>query len=401
MKWTEKSLDELGYVSRGISRHRPRNAPHLYGGPYPFIQTSVVKHANLYIREYEQTYSEEGLAQSKLWPAGTLCITIAANIADTAILAFDACFPDSVIGFIPDPDKADVRFIKYLFDALLQKRFQSFSQGAAQDNLSMEKLLSIKFPVPNITTQKRIADILSTYDDLIENNLRRIELLEQSARLLYKEWFVHLRFPGHERVKIVDGVPEGWIKGKVADFFNTTSGGTPSRKNPEFFSGTINWVKTQELNDDYIFDTEEKISEEAIQKSSAKIYPENTLLVSIYAGTNIGRTGILAYPSASNQACVALLPTHKDANPFYAQLYFREIRNTLINIAQGSAQTNISQQTIRNLPMIMPSTDIMNAFISIVSPLYAQMKTLQLQVIKLKQARDLLLPRLMKGEITV
>jgi type I restriction enzyme S subunit len=212
MNWPEKSLDQLGYVSRGKSRHRPRDAAHLYGGPYPFVQTGDVKHAGLYLSEYSQTYSEAGLVQSKLWPVGTLCITIAANIADTSILAIEACFPDSVIGFIPDPEKADPRFIKYLFDAKLKLSFQQFTQGAAQDNLSQGKLLSLKFQVPeNIEDQKRIADRIAIYDDLIENNHRRIQLLEDAARLLYREWFIYLRFPGHEHVKIVDGVPEGWL----------------------------------------------------------------------------------------------------------------------------------------------------------------------------------------------
>ena len=144
MSWPLRHLNELGFVGRGKSKHRPRDASHLYGGPYPFIQTGDVKHADLYITKYKQTYSEAGLAQSKLWKADTLCITIAANIADTAILGFDACFPDSIIGFIPYDDKADVRFIKYLFDALLQRKYQRFTQGAAQDNLSQEKLLSLK-----------------------------------------------------------------------------------------------------------------------------------------------------------------------------------------------------------------------------------------------------------------
>ena len=148
MKWVEKSLDELGTVGRGRSRHRPRDAAHLYGGPFPFVQTGDVKHAGLYLRNFEQTYSEAGLGQSKLWPSGTLCITIAANIADTAILGIDACFPDSVIGFIADKTKADTRFIKYLFDALLKKKYQTFSQGVAQDNLSQEKLLSLKLTLP-------------------------------------------------------------------------------------------------------------------------------------------------------------------------------------------------------------------------------------------------------------
>ena len=225
--WSEKTLDELGYVSRGRSRHRPRDAEHLYGGDYPFIQTGDIKHSNLYITEYSQTYSEAGLEQSRLWKAGTLCITIAANIADTAILSFDACFPDSVIGFVADENKADTRFVKYLFDALLQKLFQQFTQGAAQDNLSQEKLLSLKFPVPSdVKIQHRIADILSSYDDLIENNRRRIDLLEQSARLLYKEWFVSLRFPGHEHIKVKDGVPQGWGSGEIEDLGEIVTGKT-------------------------------------------------------------------------------------------------------------------------------------------------------------------------------
>ena len=215
------TLDQLGSVSRGRSRHRPRDAEFLYGGPYPFVQTGDVKKAGLYLRDFEQTYSEAGLAQSKLWPVGTLCITIAANIADTSILDIEACFPDSVIGFIAEPGKADARFVKYLFDAALKMRFQSFTQGAAQDNLSQAKLLSIKFPVPELVVQTEIADTLSTYDDLIENNRRRIALLEEAARLLYREWFVHFRFPAHEHVKIVDGIPKGWQRRTLGDIAKT------------------------------------------------------------------------------------------------------------------------------------------------------------------------------------
>ena len=194
MKWSDRSLDELGSVGRGKSRHRPRNAEHLYGGQFPFIQTADVKHAELYVTTYEQTYSEAGLAQSKLWPPGTLCITIAANIAETAILGLDACFPDSVIGFIADERKSDPRFIKYTLDTL-KRRYQQVSQGAAQDNLSLEKLLSIKLRVPDsVQTQTEIADVLSAYDEAMENNRRRMGLLEKAARLLYEEWFVRLRF---------------------------------------------------------------------------------------------------------------------------------------------------------------------------------------------------------------
>ena len=401
MSWTPKRLDELGSVSRGRSRHRPRDAAHLYGGPHPFIQTGDVKHAGLYITGFSQTYTEAGLQQSKLWPAGTLCITIAANIADTAILGIDACFPDSVIGFIADSTQSDARFVKYLFDATIKVRAQQFSQGATQDNLSQEKLLSLDFDVPPAAEQTRIAETLTAYDDLIENNRRRMALLEESTRLLYREWFVRLRFPGYEHTPIVDGVPQGWDRKLIADFFDTSSGGTPSRTNPEFYDGDINWVKTQELDDGFIFETMEKITETAVKKSSAKLFPANTVLVSIYGGKNIGRTGILVNPSTTNQACCALLPLDERAHYIFTALYFREQREKLISLSQGAAQTNISQQVVRALPITLPSRALMTTFVETLLPVFEQTKLLQLQNQKLRTARDLLLPRLMSGELAV
>ena len=165
-----RKLTEVGSMNRGKSKHRPRNAPELYGGSYPFIQAGDVKHANFYITEYAQKYSEKGLAQSKLWQPGTLCITIAANIADTAILKIPACFPDSIIGFIPDKGKSEVRFIKYCLDTY-KKKMQLISQGTTQDNLSQGKLLSLRFRIPDYHQQQKIAAVLSAYDELIENEV--------------------------------------------------------------------------------------------------------------------------------------------------------------------------------------------------------------------------------------
>lgn len=216
MSWEYKTLDQLGDISRGRSKHRPRNDPSLFDGKYPFIQTANVKAANFYITEYDTTYNEKGLAQSKLWKPGTLCITIAANIADTGILAIDACFPDSIMGFTPYDNVSDVRFVKYCFN-ILQQDCQKISQGTAQDNLSWEKLSTIKFPAPSIEIQRKVADILSAYDNLIENNQKQIKLLEEAAQRLYKEWFVDLRFPGYETTPVVDGVPEGWRWTRLTD----------------------------------------------------------------------------------------------------------------------------------------------------------------------------------------
>ena len=234
MSWEYKTLDQLGEVSRGRSKHRPRNDSSLFGGEFPFIQTADVKAANFYITQYDTTYNEKGLAQSKLWHPGTLCITIAANIADTGILAMDACFPDSVMGFIPYEGIADVRFVKYCFD-ILQQNCKKISQGAAQDNLSWEKLSTILFPAPPIDIQVKMADTLSAYDDLIENNQKQIKLLEEAAQRLYKEWFVDLRFPGHETTLITDGIPEGWSQGVLGDVV-VESGRKISKDNREGYS---------------------------------------------------------------------------------------------------------------------------------------------------------------------
>jgi type I restriction enzyme S subunit len=205
-EWKPVKLDQLGFVGRGKSRHRPRNAAVLYDGPYPFFQTGDIKAANFHLTEYSQTYSEAGLAQSKLWKPGTLCITIAANIAETAILGVEGCFPDSVVGFIADPEKSDVRFIKYYIDTI-KLQMQSVSKGTTQDNLSLDKLLTFDFRVPALPLQHRIADILSAYDELIENSQQRIRILETMARALYREWFVHFRFPGHEAPPRVPSPP--------------------------------------------------------------------------------------------------------------------------------------------------------------------------------------------------
>ncbi len=136
-EWNTCTIDDLGAVNRGKSKHRPRNDPQLFGGEYPFIQTGDVKRSNLYITEYTDTYSEKGLAQSKLWSKGTLCITIAANIAESAILGVDACLPDSVVGFIPYEQKTDLKFVKYLLDEF-KIYGQQISKGTTQDNLSLE-----------------------------------------------------------------------------------------------------------------------------------------------------------------------------------------------------------------------------------------------------------------------
>ena len=173
--WQKYRTIELGQMQRGKSKHRPRDDEKLYGGAYPFIQTGDIKKANLYIKEYERTYSNYGLSQSKLWSKGTLCITIAANIAETAILGLNACFPDSVIGWISNEKITNNIFIKYYFD-FYKTQLKRLSVGGAQENLNLDKLENVYFHIPTLPEQNDIINLLTKIDELIETQIKIIEL---------------------------------------------------------------------------------------------------------------------------------------------------------------------------------------------------------------------------------
>lgn len=392
-------LNQLGHVSRGRSRHRPRDAAHLYGGLYPFIQTSDVKHAGLYITSHRQTYSDDGLAQSKLWPAGTLCITIAANIADTAILSYEACFPDSVIGFVPDQQKADARFIKYYFDATLQRGFKQFTQGAAQDNLSQQKLLSLDLCVPEVSEQQRIADMLAAFDDLIENNRRRIRLLEDAVRLLYREWFVHLRFAGHEHACIIDGVPEGWQRKTAFDVAEVLSGGTPRTTVAEYWDGDIPFFTPKDATQSaYVLATEKTLTESGLRKCNSHLYSKNTLFIT--ARGTVGNLNLAQIPMAMNQSCYALV-SKPPITQYFLYCALAAAIDEFKSRAVGSVFDSIVVDTFKTIPFVVPCATLIEDFRRIVAPTFRQIDNLIRQSSKLGQSRDLLLPRLMSGELAV
>ena len=375
------ALDQLGSVSRGRSRHRPRNAEFLYGGPYPFVQTGDVKKAGLYLRDFTQTYSEAGLAQSKLWPVGTLCITIAANIAETSILDIEACFPDSIIGFIAEPERADARFVKYLFDAVLKMRFQSFTQGAAQDNLSQTKLLSLKFPVPERITQTKIADILSAYDDLIENNRRRIASLEEAARLLYREWFVHFRFPGHEHVKIANDVPDGWEPLRLGEIATIKKGKNITRRTA--LDGDVPVVAGG--------------IEPAYYHSMANaLGPVVTVSAS---GANAGYVAL--YHTDIWASDCSYLSAAENLEIWYLYLAMKSRQTEITGMQQGAAQPHVYPKHLKLLSLVFPPENLRELLRESVDASFRQIAILKRQNQKLAEARDLLLPRLMNREIIV
>ena len=188
-EWAEKKLSDVSTIGRGKSKHRPRDAEHLYGGKYPFVQTGDIRKADLYLTKFSQTYSEDGLKQSKLWDENTLCITIAANIAETSILKIKACFPDSIIGLKTEENKTNILFVKYSFD-VFKERIQNLSQGVAQDNLNQEKLSKIEFAFPLLNEQQKIASCLSSLDEIITAQTEKIEQLK-----LHKKGLMQGLFP--------------------------------------------------------------------------------------------------------------------------------------------------------------------------------------------------------------
>ena len=379
-EWKKVSLSEMGIVSRGKSKHRPRNDTRLYGGRYPFIQTGDIGAAGLYVTDYSQTYNEEGLAQSKLWEKNTLCITIAANIADTALLAFPACFPDSIMGFVPHKDVANVKYVKYCFD-ILKKDCQQISQGTAQDNLSWKKLSTIKFPCPPLEVQNRIATILSRYDSLIENYQKQIKLLEEAAQRLYKEWFVDLHFPGHENTKIVDGVPEGWTPSQLGQLVEFKRGKTITKK--DVIDGEIP-VVAGGLEPAY-YCNKSNTAERVITVSGS--------------GANAGFTRMYFEKVWASDCSFVDAST----TPFlhFVYCFLKDNKTRIDHLQKGAAQPHVYAKDINSLEICVSSESVLKSFEEKVSKCFDTIASLQSQLRLLTEARDRLLPKLMSGEITV
>ncbi len=190
--WCWATLSQLGLLDRGKSRHRPRDAEHLYGGRYPFIQTGEIGGSDGMIRSWKRTYSEAGLAQSRLWPAGTLCITIAANIAETAILGFDGCFPDSVVGFRGEEDEIDVRYVEF-YMRTAQSELERLAPATAQKNINLATLRRLAVPLPPLPEQLEIvAEVerrLSVASAIISANARTIRRASRLRQSIFKRAF--------------------------------------------------------------------------------------------------------------------------------------------------------------------------------------------------------------------
>ncbi len=291
----------------------------------------------------------------------------------------------------------------FLFYRLNRNRyFLKFNDGVNQTNLRKNEVLECKIPLPPLKEQEKIADILSTADekiDAIELQIQKAHTLKKGLlQKLLSEGIGHSEFKDSELGKI----PESWEVVELPPITDKiTSGGTPSRKKAEYFkNGTVNWIKTGELRDCYIYNSKEKITEEAVANSSAKVFPVDTLLIAMY-GATIGRTAYLKTECSTNQACCAIIFNQSIANPYFYWKYFHFIKDDLISQGRGAGQPNISQAIIKTLLIPLPPLKEQKQIASILTTADEKLEVLRAKKEKYETLKKGLLQKLLSGEIRV
>jgi type I restriction enzyme S subunit len=317
-------------------------------------------------------------------------MTIAgANTAKVAILKIEACFPDSVVGFIPDKAKADLHFVMYSL-GLMKDQFLAVSRGATQDNLGLDKLLSFPLFVPGVNDQRRIGAIVSAYDELIENNKRRSTLLEKLAGEIYREWFVRLRFPGYEKMKKVRGIPKGWRILRFSELCEFQKGKNPTEVFAEPQDSCLPYISV-----DYL---EGQRAEYVIRKRNSVVSEDGDVLMLMDGA----RSGLVF---RAKKGIVGSTFARISVKPLYRDIVFEFLRASSEHIVSnntGSAIPHANKAFLNQLLLFLPSTDdLIGEFNSHYRSLFEQSLNLQKQNEILLDSRNLLLPRLVSGKLSV
>lgn len=300
-----------------------------------------------------------------------------------------------------DNNRLSVRFLCYAINQQL-RLLKTMSSGSTTKFLTIRMLNNLDIPCPEIEVQNRIVNVLGTIDDLIENNQKQIKLLEEAAQRLYKEWFVNLRFPGYEYTPIVDGIPKGWEKDRADSFFDITIGKTPPRAEKQWFTSGdkgIPWLSISDMGNAgvFAFVTSEGLTEEAVKKHNMKVVPAGTIFVSFKL--TVGRIAIANMPMCTNEA-IAHFYIKDTLLQAYTYSYLRNFEyDTLGNTSSISKAVN--SKIIKAMPFVMPKDDIVAGFSLLVAPIINEIRNRQATCLKLQEARDRLVPKLMSGEIEV
>ena len=392
--WEITSLSELGTFSRGKSKHRPRNDIKLFeGGTYPLVQTGDVKAANLYITKNDSYYNDFGLKQSKLWPAGTLCITIAANIAETAILSYPMCFPDSIVGFNANPEKSSELFVYYFFE-YIKKEIQKSASGSIQDNINIDYLSKMRIKVPEKDYQDKIVEVLSSIDKKILLNNQINQELEAMTKILYDYWFVQFDFPdqngkpykssGGKMVynpELKREIPEGWGVESVGNLLDKVTKAEKIENNSIEFLGKIPVIDQSQK---YIAGFTNNENGLIQPQKGHVIFGDHTRVVKYinfdYArGADGTQVLISKNEHISNILLYHMIEDFDLSNYGYAR-HFKFLKEKIV---------------------IVPDKEVSSKFETQANVIYEKIKNNIFENQELTQLRDWLLPMLMNGQVII
>ena len=405
-EWKKVKLGELYEVHNGLSKGRQ-----FFGSGYPFLTFSNVFN-NWFLPEKLDSLvqSSEKEREACSIKKGDVFITRTSETMNELGMSSVALrdYPNATYnGFTkrlrPIDDSVVPEYIGYyLRSPKFRGKFMAFSSMTTRASLANGDLLNMEVELPEKSLQVSIASILHRYDSLIENYQKQIKLLEEAAQRLYKEWFVDLRFPGHDNNKIVDGVPEGWENKKIADVCDTIGGGTPSTKIASYYEGgTISWVTPTDITKSSslcLLSTEKKITDDGLKHSSAKMLPKETILMTSRA--SVGYFGICDFEVCTNQGFISCVPFEKEFQMYLLHNLMNRVEEIRIK-AGGSTYLEISKNVFRNLDILWPTQMIVEAFQRKAHRLLERIRIIAKQVRLLTEARDRLLPKLMSGEISV
>lgn len=393
--WKEKRLDELcSFISRGIT-------PQYVEAGLPVINQKCIRDNRVNLNLCRFTNASQKIDSRKHIRYGDILI----NSTGTGTLGRVAIFRENVSPITADghvtilhvKEGTSSIYLGYYLHSV-EKIIENFGRGSTnQLELSVSDLSRIKIMTPDLPTQNRIADILSTYDDLIENNSRRIALLEQAAQELYKEWFVRFRFPGYENTKFENGLPTGWVIRRLEFFGEIETGKTPSMAISENYGNDFLFIKTPDMHGNvFVIETEEMLSSRGNDSQPKKLIPANSIMV-----TCIGTGGIVAINAESahtNQQINSIIPRN---NTDVEWLFFtcKALKPTIeLFGATGTTMTNLSKGKFSKLKVLDPGDNLRELYHTASFPMLKLIKTLMYQNRDLIHQRDLLLPRLMNGQ---
>lgn len=398
-------LDELCDIKSG--KRIPKDMDFVtFETEHPYIRARDIKKGK--INTDDLIYLEDYVFQKikrYIINSGDIAITIVgASVGDTGYASENVDgynLTENAVRLTNYKNNVDSKFLHYV---LSQKQYHDYMQliagAAAQPKLGIYKVKRIKVELPNLEKQKKIADILTTYDNLIENNNKRIKLLEQMAENLYKEWFVRFRFPGYENSEFENGIPKGWTIKKIKNFGQVITGKTPSTEISSYYGEKYLFIKTPDMHDNmYVIDSSEKLSELGNEVQKLKKLPAWSIMVSC-----IGTGGVVSINSkeAHTNQQINSIVLHDEKQFEWLFFVCKSLKTTIEMFgATGSTMTNLSKGKFENLKILEPNLELVNKFHMYTHDMFKEIEKLMFSNKNLINQRDLLLPRLMSGKLEV